>query len=137
MYRRIGCTTIDPDREAQRAEEKAERREEAKAERAAPAPTKDPMDFDGLDANDDEFGSVEDFAEWLVDDDREEFDHRELQCLNYRLNVSVPSLRKRLESWGFSLAKRGQQRRIRGFNANNHDRWFGPGSDATHGGSGF
>jgi len=95
------------------------------------------IDFGGLDPSDNEFGSIEDFVEFLVDDDQEEFDWRHLNCLGSRLGRSNRSIRKELEGMGFTLADRVPEAKVRGFHANPHDRWYGPGSCPSHGGSGW
>lgn len=95
------------------------------------------VDFGGLDPEDAEFESVEALVEYLVDDDRTEFDWRELNCLSERTGKANRILRRELEAWGLTLAAREGERTVRGFNSNPHDRWFGPGSCPTHGGSGW
>jgi hypothetical protein len=95
------------------------------------------IDYGGLDPSDGEFASVEDFVEYLCDDDRTEFDWRHLNCLSARTGRSNRALRQELQGWGFALAERKAPKRVRGFNANPHDRWYGPGSCKTHGGSGW
>jgi hypothetical protein len=95
------------------------------------------IDFGGLDPSDGEFESVEDFVEYLMDDDRTEFDWRHLNCLSSRTGKSNRALKHELERWGFTLAERRAPKRCRGFNTNSHDRWYGPGSSKTHGGSGW
>lgn len=93
-------------------------------------------DFGGLDPNDDEFGSVELFAESMADDDWMTFDWRHLNCLSERTGLSNSLLRMELESYGFKLANRAKPSSARGFRTSSQDRWFGPGADKTHGGSG-
>ena len=39
-----------------------------------------------------------------------------------------------LQGMGFALVKRGIPRKVRGFTSSSNDRWFGPGSEPTHGG---
>ncbi len=95
------------------------------------------VDFGGLDPDDGEFASVADFAEYLIDDDRTDFDWRHLNCLSARTGNSNRTLRRELESWGFTLAKRNKPRAHRGFDSNDHDRFYGPGSSPMHGGSGW
>jgi hypothetical protein len=95
------------------------------------------VDFGGLDPTDLEFSCIEEFVEFLMDDDRTEFDWRHLNCLAHNTGRSNRSLRQELEGWGFKLAQRGKQKRTRGFNTSSHDRWYGPGSSPTHGGSGW
>lgn len=100
-------------------------------------PIRHTIDFGGLDPNDDEFASIEAFVEYLWDDDREEFDWRELNCLNARTQKTNRAIRRELESWDLKLAKRPHEKTHRGFRTSSHDRWFGPGSCPTHGGSGW
>jgi hypothetical protein len=84
-----------------------------------------------------EFRSVEAFVQLCCDDDRAEFTHEDLAALNYRLRTTVATVRRALEAYGLSLAVREVPRPVRGFTTSSNDRWFGPGSDRTHGGSGF
>lgn len=84
-----------------------------------------------------EFESVEAFVEFLIDDEVEVFTAADLQTLSAATQTSIKRLRVELESWGLSLAPRASERRVRGFTANPHDRWYGPGSCKTHGGSGW
>ncbi len=82
-----------------------------------------------------EYRSVEAFVEHCLDDDRTDFTHEDLQALNYRLRAPVAQVRESLERWGMRLRERRPVRRVRGFTTSSHDRWFGPGSEATHGGA--
>jgi len=84
-----------------------------------------------------EFESVEAFVEYLMDDEVEVFTAADLQALSAATQTSIRRLRVELEGWGLSLAHRPSERRVRGFTANPHDRWHGPGSCPTHGGSGW
>jgi hypothetical protein len=83
-----------------------------------------------------EYESVEALAQFLCDDDRTVFSHEDLSALNYRMRRTVQELRRELESYGLTLAVREPARRVRGVTSNSHDRWFGPGSCKSHGGSG-
>ena len=85
-----------------------------------------------------EMESVEAFAEYLLDDDRTEFTFDEAEGLAGALGFSVaaPVIRE-LKGYGFAMAAREPERQVRGFRANSHDRWFGPGACRTHGGSGW
>jgi hypothetical protein len=71
----------------------------------------------------------------LLDDDRTEFSHEDLVALNYRLRRPVAQIRRELEDWGLRLAAREVPRHVRGFTTSSNDRWFGPGSEKTHGGA--
>jgi hypothetical protein len=83
-----------------------------------------------------EYASVLSFAEFLADDDREEFSHEDLIRLNMSTRTQVSVVRAELESYGFRLAERMPARRVRGFRTSSNDRFFGPGSSPSHGGSG-
>jgi hypothetical protein len=84
-----------------------------------------------------EHTSVEMFVEYLIDDERETFDHNDLIFLGESTHRRRQVLRNELESYGFKLVKRESERVVRGFNANSNDRWCGPGSCRTYGGSGW
>lgn len=85
---------------------------------------------------DPEFASIEIFAEYLADDDRTEFTAQELVELSASARKTTRVVRAELEAYGLKLANRKPGPKIRGFQANNHDRWFGPGASLSHGGSG-
>jgi hypothetical protein len=84
-----------------------------------------------------EFESIETFATFLIDDDREEFTHEELIALNTNLHIPIGKIKKELESYGFKLAHRPIEKHTRGFTTSSNDRWFGPGAQKTHGGAGI
>jgi hypothetical protein len=90
-----------------------------------------------LKGNSPEHASVEIFAEYLLDDERDTFDHNDLALLGESTHKRRGDLRRELESYGFRLAKRESEKSVRGFNSNSHDRWYGKGSCRTHGGSGW
>jgi hypothetical protein len=83
-----------------------------------------------------EFANVTAFATFLADDDREDFTHEDLLRLNMATACTVAAVRSELESYGFRLAVREPEKRVRGFNTNSNDRWYGPGACRSHGGSG-
>ena len=87
--------------------------------------------------NEPEFESVETFVQHLMDDERTEFSAAELQKLNATTRTRRGDIRKELEGYGFKLKLRGHVRKVNGFKKNHNDRWFGPGSEPCHGGSGF
>ncbi len=105
---------------------------------AKPAIQFDPDDerFEGQDPTLPEYESVDEFAEFLADDDRTTFTHADLACLNARTNIRTADLKKALEEYGLTQARRRVEREVRGFSANSHDRWHGKGSCPTHGGGG-
>jgi len=84
-----------------------------------------------------EYKSIEDFVQYMIDDERTEFTNEDLAALNYRTRTPVAQIRKALEAYGLKLSIRDPEKRTRGYTTSDHDRWFGPGSEATHGGSGF
>lgn len=87
---------------------------------------------------DDEYASVDVFAQFLIDDERNEYTHEDLAALNFRTRKPLQMLRKELEDgYGFRLAVRAPEKQVRGFTSNSHDRWFGKGSLPTHGGAGI
>lgn len=83
-----------------------------------------------------EHSSVEDFVQFCMDDDRSTFSHEDLGELAYWLERSRCAVRAELESYGLTLERRPSDSRVRGFTTSSNDRWFGPGSSRTHGGSG-
>lgn len=83
-----------------------------------------------------EYASIEDFVQYMMDDDRSEYDHEDLKALNYRLQKPLHEIKAELGSYGLKLKQRGPEKKGRGFQSPDHDRWFGPGSDPTHGGGG-
>ncbi len=86
---------------------------------------------------DPEFASVEAFVQYLLDEEREEFTYEEAAALAESLGHSTPTLEIRaLKGYGLSMQPRESARRVRGVHTSSHDRWNGPGSSPTHGGSG-
>jgi hypothetical protein len=84
-----------------------------------------------------EFESVEAFVEYLLEEDRSSFTSAELQKLATRLGRRPREVRKELEGYGLVPLLHGAENRVRTFRDNPHDRWYGPGSSPTHGGSGW
>lgn len=84
-----------------------------------------------------EYKTVEAFVQFCMDDDRETFTHVELRALAMNTQQSGSKIRPMLEGYGLKLAIREPEKHVRGFGTNSHDRWHGPGSSATHGGSGW
>ena len=81
---------------------------------------------------------MEAFGEALLDDERTEFTFEEAEELAEALGLSVAtSVIVALKDYGFTMAERVPKKEVRGFHANNHDRWYGKGSCRTHGGSGW
>lgn len=86
---------------------------------------------------DPEHESIESFVEYMADDEREVFTHADVNAIAKATQTSHHKVREELESYGLRLARREKERSIRGFNSNPHDRWYGPGAERTHGGSGW
>jgi len=81
--------------------------------------------------------SVEEFATELADDDRESFTFEEADAVAVDLQVNTAKVIRELKAYGFAYEGRPKPQKVRGFTANPHDRWYGPGSSKTHGGSGY
>lgn len=93
--------------------------------------------FGDLDPEDPDLASVEDFVEVCMEDEIDEFDWRHLAVLAWNLRRSRREIRSELTEYGLRFRERPTVRRIRTLGSNPHDRWFGPGSSSTHGGSGW
>jgi hypothetical protein len=55
---------------------------------------------------------------------------KDIGCATYAV---IQEARKQ----GLTVGERGVPRKVRTISSNSHDRWSGPGSCATHGGSGY
>ena len=83
-----------------------------------------------------ELQSIDAFAQYLFDDDRETFTLLECQNLGSHIHLSNSKIRRVLESYGFRYIKPEHGKTVRGFTTNSNDRWYGPGSSKTYGGGG-
>jgi len=83
-----------------------------------------------------EHSSVEAFVGHCMDEELAEYTHVDLQELSYNMRLSSHKVRKELEGYGLLLAYREKEKEVRGFGANDHDRYYGKGSERCHGGSG-
>jgi hypothetical protein len=81
-----------------------------------------------------EFQSIEAFVQECMDDERTTFNHEELGELAFTLQTSRSKVRAELEAYGLTLAARPVMKSVRGFTANNHNRWDG---NPCGGGSGW
>jgi hypothetical protein len=121
---RFGYIPYDQDREDQKAEEKAERRRMFN-EPVDLGPEPD-VRFGHLDPEDEEFASVDSFAEYLFDDDRATYSCHELQCVWHRSNgLRLQQIKAALAEYGLTLEDRPKVRNVRGYNDNPHNRWAG------------
>lgn len=84
-----------------------------------------------------EFSTIAAFVQYLRDDERTTFSAQDLQTLNFALQKPLDEIRAVLEEEGFTLLPQTTVKHVRGFTTSSNDRWYGPGSDKTHGGSGF
>lgn len=82
--------------------------------------------------------AVEAFGEELLDNDRTTFSYAEADVIAILIGHGVPTLVIRaLKEYGFEQDERPVPKYVRGFQSNSHDRWYGPGSSPSHGGSGW
>lgn len=72
-----------------------------------------------------ELESVETFVQYCMDEDRFTFTHLELRALALNCKLSGSKIRADLEGYGMSLGERVVAKQIRGFTANNNNRWQG------------
>lgn len=77
-----------------------------------------------------EYKSIDAFVSFCTEDERTQFTHEDLQALNYRLRVPIHAIKRELERHELKLAERVVPKSVRGFTANSHDRWTGPGSNS-------
>ncbi len=82
--------------------------------------------------------SIEAFGEFLLAEDRTSFTFNEACALAKALGLSLPTpVIRGLKDYGFTMVERQPERRVRTISTSSHDRWYGPGSCKTHGGSGW
>ena len=123
MFQRTRFVPHDQDREDQKVEERAQRR--ADFHMPIPKDTRDPM-FGEFNPMDEEFDSIEDFVEHLLDNERECYSHYELACLNYRTGLRYQSIKESLAMEGFKFRGQARERKFRFQTDNPHNRWSGP-----------
>jgi len=119
---RTAYIPYDPSRDEQRADERRERRAARNEEIDFTAPHRN---FGNLDPQDPEFETVEVFAEFLMDDERDSFTYQELNCVAYRVSVPVPQVQTELESFGLHLQHRPHAKRFRGVRENPYTLYAG------------
>ena len=86
---------------------------------------------------DPEHESIEAFVEYMMDDEREVFTHADVNQLAVATRTSNHKVRAELETFGLRLARRERVQRVRGVTTSSHDRYYGPGAEKMHGGSGW
>lgn len=83
-----------------------------------------------------EHEDVEAFVEYLMAEERTSFTFGEADLVAQAMTVATYKVIEGLKSFGFTYEGRSEPKKVRGFTTNSHDRWYGPGSSKTHGGSG-
>ena len=83
-----------------------------------------------------EYGSIESFVEYCLEEDLDSYNHTDLRELMYSLRLSAQKVRRELDGYGLRLVYREKAKRVRGVHDSDHDRWWGEGSEKTCGGSG-
>ena len=125
---RVRYIPFDQDKKDQADEEKAERRAMKRAPIVDDAPKlakgQLPM-IDGIDPNDAEYDSVEDFGDYLHANDEAEFDYRHVQALNRRTLMVVQDIKEALLGYGFTMKQRSKVVATRGIQSNDHNRYEG------------
>lgn len=84
-----------------------------------------------------EYDSIEEFVEFCMDDDKKMFNLNDVQKLTRFTHMPNDRVIEELEDYGLTYSKPGHVKKVRGIGSNDHDRWSGPGSEKTHGGSGI
>jgi len=117
---RLSYIPYDAIREEEREEDRLERR----------LMRKEPVDWMGederfglKDPNDPVYSSLEAFTKELRDSGETQFDHNDVQCLNFRLHVPAPVIRAALVAQGFQAKHRELTRDFRGVKSNPNNRW--------------
>lgn len=128
--KRISFIPHNQDREDQRAEERAERRAMRMSE--IDMPEQGLARLAGVDPNDPEYATVDDFVAFMFDDERDEFSHGDMHALNLRTGLPVPVIKGLLLGYGLRLRPRPFAKAVRGFTANPNAGRF----DGMHGGGG-
>lgn len=76
-------------------------------------------------AEEPELESIESFVQFRMDEETFTFSHLDLRALALNCKLSGSKVRADLEAYGLSLAERTPEKAVRGFTANNHNRWNG------------
>jgi hypothetical protein len=84
-----------------------------------------------------EYRSMLAFLAFLDADGTKDFSFEQLQELHRVTKESRRLLREEMEALGYRYLGRPHEKRVRGVKTSSNDRWFGPGSEKTYGGSGF
>jgi len=84
-----------------------------------------------------EYASVEDFVDYLLDDERTVFTLSEVAKVASATGWTNRAVIDELKSYGLTYREPQFGRRVRGFQSCDNDRFFGPGAEKMHGGSGW
>lgn len=84
-----------------------------------------------------EYESVEAFASYLMEDEQTSFSLADVLKLAENTRQSNPKIIHELKSYGFKMEERRPEKKVRGFQTSSLDRYYGPGSCKSHGGSGW
>lgn len=121
MWNRTRFVPEDTTFEDIRREDKAEKRRMFNVE--VPGDPRHPR-FGFLNPMDEEYASVADLVEWVLDNERDTYSVQELHCVVYRTGLTVPEIKSQLADFGLSLeAPKAKESQGRGFTSNCHDRW--------------
>jgi len=80
---------------------------------------------------------VSSLVEDLLDNDETEAPWHLLDSIAAELGCATYAVIDEAKRQGLSVGQRGTVKRVRTISSNSHDRWSGPGSCPTHGGSGW
>jgi hypothetical protein len=86
---------------------------------------------------DPEHESIESFVQFCLDDEVDTFTAGDVDKIAQATKTSHHKVREELETYGLCLARRAPEKSVRGFQTNSNDRYYGKGSERTHGGSGW
>lgn len=80
--------------------------------------------------------AVFDEAEYLEGEERSTFTFEQADEVAREVGCHPSAIIRGLKALGFTMLERTPARRVRTISSNSNDRWYGPGSCPTHGGSG-
>jgi hypothetical protein len=84
-----------------------------------------------------EHASVEAFVQHCMDEERDSYAASDAIAISAATRTMARAVHAELQSYGLRREERAIPRRVRGHLSSSHDRWFGPGSSKTAGGSGW
>jgi len=81
--------------------------------------------------------AVTEFVDEKLGNEETEFSFVEAEKLSKDVGIHVSTIIRLGQEAGLSYSGRETVKRVRGFTTSSNDRWFGPGSSNSHGGSGW